>query len=122
MRDGEPGTVVNSPCVISLFSWQGLQAAGTFTPRTPEDAGARGGRVACWEVAELGCQPELTDQGLALGLAVGQPAHSGTSPQRVCTLSGGSWGALGGGPWEILARRKTRSDSDFLKVILVGDG
>lgn len=78
--------------------------------------------MACWEVAELGCQPELTDQGLALGLAIGQPAHSRTSPQKVCALSGGVWGALGGGPWESPARRKTRSDSDFLKVVLAGDG
>ena len=70
--------MANSPCVIALFSWQTLQAAVKFILSTHENTGALGGQVTRWEVAGLGHQPELIDQGLALSLAVGGMSFRGS--------------------------------------------
>lgn len=50
-----------------------------------------------WQVARLGRQPELTDQGLALSLAVGQMPASGSlmvAIEGLCIICR-HWGAIG---------------------------
>lgn len=93
----QPGTVANSRCVIALFSWPALQAAVMLIPSIHEDSGARGGQVTHWQVARMGCQPKLTDQGLALSLAVGQTPASGSLMVAIegLYIIRRHWGAIG---------------------------